>query len=114
MNPWYLLIVPVGIAIIIAIRVRVRQNHHGNGSPGTLWHQLNAEVHIVSLLVSKNCPDNAKAHNAVIQAAMCLVVPSPGYAFVSASSASVLHARYRRGFEFLNEARKLAGAGGTK
>jgi len=107
MNPWYLLVIPVAIALFFYILWRVRQEQQDSATIAGLWDKLNAEVLAVSLLVSKSCPDNTQAHTAVIQAAQCLVFPKVGAHTIV--SASMIEARYKQGFEFLDQARKFAG-----
>ncbi len=59
------------------------------------------------MLVSKNCPDNREAHEALIEAAKRLVYPKvSGRVLVTTG---MIENRYQKGVEFVLTARKLAG-----
>jgi len=66
--------------------------------------QLEQDILAVQQLIAKNAPLSEKAHKLVTQASKCLVYPDGGQRVVVTTSDVI--ARYEKGLEYLNEARK--------
>ena len=95
------------ILLVFLVRHSNEQDRQDNTKLSAIWDKLNSEILEVSMLVSKNCPDNKEAHEAVIEAAKRLVYPKvSGRALVTTG---MVESRYQKGVEFVQTARKLAG-----
>ncbi len=112
MDAWYLLLlIPALILLVVAIFWRVGKDREEDKNLEALWKKLRAEVLEVSLLASKHCPSDVEAHNAVIEAAQCLVFPKVGPHTIV--SAAMVEARYKQGFAHLDRARVMSAGVGT-
>lgn len=97
----FLYLVPVAIALFFLFRYVAARDKAYYEDLSQLWEKLNTETLEVSLLVSAKCPANSEAHELVITAAQCLVIPNSRFV-------TVPRRRYQEGFALCAKARALA------
>lgn len=92
------------IVAFIMVRASLREQPF-LGNLNELYAKLRDSVLEVSLLVSFKCPADVAAHELLISAAKCLVYPTVG--MCTTVTEAMVAARYKEGFDYLEQARKL-------